>query len=76
MAFTGDKLLYILEEVKTPIFPGGIAWQLWSDLMDEYRPNDMIGAAHKLNELMGLKLKKGEDPKELDGQISKIINKY
>ena len=67
MAFMGDELLCMLEEVKTPEFPGGIAWQLWSDLMDEYHPNDTIGALHQLNELMGLKLKKGKNPKKLGG---------
>ncbi len=76
MAFTGDKLLCMLEEVKTPKFPGGIAWQLSLDLMIKYQPNDTIGAVHQLNELMALKLKKGENPKKLGGRIAKIMNKY
>ncbi len=42
MTFMGDGLLCMLEEMKTPEFPGGIAWQLWSDIMDEYRPNNTI----------------------------------
>ena len=76
MAFTGDELLCMLEEVKTPRFPGGIAWQLLLDLMDKYQPNDTIGAVHQLNELMALKLKKGENPKKLGERIAKIMNKY
>ena len=35
MGMTGDKMLCMIEEVKTPEFPGGIACDLWANLMEE-----------------------------------------
>ena len=51
MGLTGDDVLCMIEEVKTPEFPGGIACDLWTNLMEEYRPDDTIGAAQQLNDL-------------------------
>ena len=64
------------KELKTEEFPGGIAYKLILLLLDKYCPNDIIGAAEQLNELMKLKLDNGESPKKLSGCMARIISKY
>ena len=76
MAFWRNKIPCLIEEVKTPEFPGGIACEFWKNLLDKFRPDDMIGAAQQLHELRNLKLDKRENPKKLGDRIAQIMNKY
>ena len=76
MALSSDELLCTIEECKTVNFPGGIACELVKSLLDEFKPNDTIGAAQQLKELMSLKLGKNENPKKLGGRMAKILNAY
>ena len=45
MAFTGDEMLCMIEEVKTPTFPGDVVCDLWKNLMDTFWPDDRIRVA-------------------------------
>ena len=76
MVLAGDEMLCMIEEAKTPEFPGGLAFELWKALLDEFRPDDTIGTAQQLSELMKLNLGSNENPKKLGGRMARIMNKY
>ncbi len=54
----------------------GITYKLIFLLLEEYQPDDNIGTAEQLNELIKMKLDDVESPKKLGGCMAKIVNKY
>ena len=67
MSFAGYEMLCMLEEVKTPEFPGGIACNLWANLLDKYCPDDTIGVAQQLTDLVKLELDMNKIQRNLVG---------
>ena len=65
--FIGDEMLCMLEEVKTPAFSDGIACNLWANLLDKYCPDDTIGVAQQLTDLVKLELDMNKIQRNLSG---------
>ncbi len=76
MALSGNKALYMVEEVKTEEFSGGIVYKLIFLLLDEYWPEDIIGAAKNWMSLWNWSWTMGKAPKNLGGCMTRIVNKY
>jgi hypothetical protein len=76
MALGSDEMLGMIEQSKTPEFPGGLACKVWEALLEEYQPDDTIASAEMLRALTNLKLGKNENPKQLGLRMAKILNQY
>ena len=76
MALGSNEMLGMIEQLKTPEFPGGLACKVWEALLEEYQPDDTIASAEMLRVLTNLKLGKNENPKQLGLRMAKILNKY
>ncbi len=76
LAMETDQLMAKVSATYTDDFPSGLLCKLWKSLQEEYEPDDTIANAELLNDLMKLRLKKGEDPTILGENIAAIQSRY
>lgn len=76
LSLDSPKLLKMIEASKSPEWPGGLACDIKKRLMKKYRPDDVTALAEMTTKLSKLKLKKGQDPEELEDEIAAIENEY
>ena len=76
LSLNSPKLLKIIKASKSPEWPGGLACDVKKRLMKKYRPDDVTALAEMTTKLSKLKLTKGQDPKELEDEITTIENEY
>ena len=61
---------------KSEEWPVGKAWKMWKSFHERFAPDDVTSEMSMENELMKLKLKKTEDPMNLDDKIAGVAVKY
>jgi hypothetical protein len=64
-----DLMLVMVECMKSKEWPNGLAYILWENPIKKFKPSDQVAKAEKTAKLLSLKLKKGEDPSELELRI-------
>ena len=76
LAMEKPKLLRILKEAKSNVWPNGLACEVWRRLQEKYQPSDVIAQAEQASKLMDLKLSKREDPEKLLDEMAMIELEY
>ncbi len=76
MMAENDLTLMIVESVKNKEWPHGLAYALWEKLIKKFKPSDQVAKAEQTAKLISLKLKKGEDPSQLELRIALLELKY
>jgi len=71
--FDKPRLLAKIEASKSDDWPTGLACVVWESLEKQYKPKDTIAVAEQLTKLMGLKLKKNQDPDELGDEMANYV---
>ena len=69
LSLDSPKLLKMIEASKSPGWPGSLACDIKKRLMKKYRPDDVTALAEMTTKLSKLKLKKGQDPEELEDDL-------
>ncbi len=64
-----DLMLIMVECMKSKEWPNGLAYILWENPIKKFKLSDQVAKAEKTAKLLSLKLKKGEDPSELELRI-------
>ncbi len=70
MMAENDLILMMVESVKSKEWPNGLVYVLWEKLIKKSKPSDQVAKADQTAKLLSLKLKKGEDPSELELRIA------
>ena len=76
LAMNSPKLLPKIEAARTAAWPGAKAHVILEKLVKKYKPSDTIATAEQMKKLMGLKLKKSQDPEDLGDKIAVLESKY
>jgi len=76
MMAENDLMLMMVESAKSKDWPDGLAYVLWDKLLKKFKPFDQVAKAEQTAKLLNLKLKKGEDPSELELKIASIEAMY
>ena len=78
MASKNDNLMNLIKKnmKADPAWPGAKAWKIWDELQVEYQPDDDVAEAELEEEILGLKFKKGENPKNIRKATSSLEVKY
>jgi hypothetical protein len=74
--FKKPALVNSIAMSKSTEWPVGKAWMVWKTFHERYAPDDATSEMSMENELMKLKLKKSEDPMDLDDRIAGVAVKY
>ncbi len=69
-------MLKMVESVKNKELPNGLAFILWEKLIEMFKPSDQVSKAEQTANFLSLKLKKGDDPSELELRIPLLEAMY
>ena len=76
LGFKKPALVNTIAMSKSEEWPVGKAWKVWKIFHERFAPDDATSEMSMENELMKLKLKKTEDPMDLDDKIAGVAVKY
>ena len=76
MAFTTETLMELIVASMTEEWPGGLAFRVIDALFNLHRPMDVMSKVELRRELIEVKMKKDQDPRDLFAKITAIKNKY
>jgi hypothetical protein len=76
LGFKKPALVNTIAMSKSEEWPVGKAWKVWKIFHERFAPDDATPEMSMENELMKLKLKKTEDPMDLDDKIAGVAVKY
>jgi hypothetical protein len=71
-----DLMLMMVESATNKEWPNELAYSLWEKLIMIFKPSDQVAKAEQTAKLLSLKLKKGEDPSELELRIASLELHY
>jgi hypothetical protein len=76
-AFTQEADISLAyEAMEDPDWPGGLAFEVVTKLLQVYQPKDKVTTVELYEKLLKVTMKKKEDPKALFEQVAKIQNWY
>ena len=76
LGFNKPALVNTIAMSKSAEWLVGKTWRAWRTFHDRYAPDDATSEMSMENELMKLRLKKTEDPMDLDDRIVDVAVKY
>ena len=76
LSFKKPSLVNTIAMSKTIERPVGKAWKVWTEFHDRFEPDDAISGMTMEDELMKIRIKKTEDPKNLMDRIAAIAVRY
>ena len=76
LGFKKPALVKTIAMSKSAEWPVRKAWRVWKTFHNRYAPDNSTSEMSMENELMKLKLKKTENPMDLDDRIAGVVVKY
>ena len=76
MGQLSSTMINAIKLTKTDEWPSGKAWLVFKELESRFAPDDDIAEMETEEELLKLRIKKNESPKDIDDSIAAISIKY